>query len=63
MRRKMETAKKTKRLAKPTKVFNQKAKKPEPDDTPGRMRGGPTAGAMGSRHRSGARKRLMGRVI
>lgn len=28
-----------KSLSKPTRVFAQKPKKPEPDDTPGKMRG------------------------
>lgn len=53
--------KKVKRLAKPTKVFKEKAKKPEPDDTPGRMRGGPQHGKAGA-HAARAR-RLMGRSI
>lgn len=30
----------TKKLARPTDVFKKSAKKPEPDDQPGRMRGG-----------------------
>lgn len=29
-----------KKLSKPTSVFKKSAKKPEPDDTPGKMRGG-----------------------
>ena len=52
MRRKMTMAK---RLAKPTRVFAKHAKKPEPDDEPGKMRGGKTAG----KHR----KRLEGKML
>lgn len=36
--------KETKKLSKPTDVFKKHAKKPEPDDMPGKMRGGKTAG-------------------
>jgi len=32
----------TKSLAKPTRVFKKSPKKPEDDDTPGRMKGGPS---------------------
>ena len=43
-----------KRLAKPTAVFAKKPKKPEPDDMPGKMRGGMSA------HR---KKKLAGKMI
>lgn len=52
MRRKMMA---TKRLAKPTHVFARKPKKTEPDDMPGKMRGGKQPGAH--------RKRLMDKKI
>ena len=51
MRRKMVA---TKRLAKPTPVFRKGPKKPESDDTPGKMRGGMSA------HR---KKKLAGKTI
>lgn len=52
MRRKMTAAK---RLSAPTRVFARKPKKIEPDDMPGKMRGGRQPG----KHR----KRLMGKAI
>ena len=57
----MTVKKERKRLAKPTRVFAKKAKKPEHDDTPGRMRPTahpPKAAAVAKRH-----KRLQGVMI
>ena len=55
-RMKKEGSKKQKSLSKPTDVFRKHAKKSEPDDTPGKMGGGPTAGAR-------RRKKLAGMMI
>jgi hypothetical protein len=54
---------KVKKLSKPTAVFHRNEKKPGPDDTPGKMRGGKQPGGL-AKHASAKRhKNLRGIMI
>lgn len=56
MRKQGSEKKETKRLSKPTNVFAKNAKKTEPDDGPGKMRGSNVGQRRG-------RKKLAGMLI